>query len=83
MESGGTNNNNRKKGIVLLVAAACVSAGLVFASVRALARESAEPADAPAPRPAPACRTPATPLEMALKLERELARGAGDRKSVV
>ena len=65
------------KGLVLLVAAVCVSAGLVFASIHALAQEDAEPADAPASRPASVYRTPATPLDMALKLERELARGAG------
>ncbi len=46
----------------------CVSAGLVFASIHALARESAEPADASASRPASVCRTPATPLDMALRL---------------
>ena len=63
--------------LALLVAAACVSAGVILASIRALAREGAEPADAPASRPASVRRTPATPLEMALKLERELARGAG------
>ncbi|HPK37748.1 MAG TPA: hypothetical protein PLH01_05660, partial [Kiritimatiellia bacterium] len=60
---------------MLLVAAACASAGVIFASRHALAQENAE--QAPASRPASACKTPATPLEMALKLERELARGAG------
>jgi hypothetical protein len=39
--------------------------------------ESATPAGTPASRPASAHKTPATPLEMVLKLERELARGAG------
>ena len=77
MESGGKNNSSGKKSLVFFVAAACASAGVILASRHALAREGAEPADAPASRPASACRTPATPLEMALMLERELARGAG------
>ena len=77
MESGGTNNSSGKKSLVFFVAAACASAGVILASRHALAREGAEPADAPASRPASACKTPATPLEMALMLERELARGAG------
>ena len=72
MGSGGTRN--KKKGLVFFVAAACVSAGLVFASGHASAQEGAERAGLPAVVPR---RAPATPLEMALRLERELARGAG------
>ena len=77
MESGGTNNSSGKKSLVFFIAAACASAGVILASRHALAREGAEQADATASRPASACKTPATPLEMALMLERELARGAG------
>ncbi|NLN02273.1 MAG: hypothetical protein GX174_10280, partial [Lentisphaerae bacterium] len=71
MERDGTRNITR--GILLLLAAACVGAGIILASSHAWAQGSAAVArPARAPRPAPA-----TPLEMALRLERELAWGAG------
>ncbi|NLF99772.1 MAG: hypothetical protein GX565_06430, partial [Lentisphaerae bacterium] len=59
---------------MFFAAAACLFAGLVFASGHASAQEGAERAGLPAVVPR---RAPATPLEMALRLERELARGAG------
>ncbi len=71
MESDGTKDV--RQGLLLLLAAAGVAAGILIASGHAWAQGSAAVArPARAPRPAPA-----TPLEMALRLERELARGAG------
>ena len=69
------NNGKRsgRQGILLLLAATLVTAGIILASGYALAQAGAAVArPVRAPRPAPA-----TPLEMALRLERELARGAG------
>ncbi|NLF85673.1 MAG: hypothetical protein GX571_06160 [Lentisphaerae bacterium] len=71
MASDGTRNG--RQGLFLLLAAAGVTAGIILASGYALAQGSATVA-----RPARVPRkAPATPLEMALRLERELARGAG------
>ncbi|MGI6496798.1 MAG: choice-of-anchor Q domain-containing protein [Kiritimatiellia bacterium] len=71
VEGNGTRNG--KRGLLPLLAAALVAAGIIPASERAAAQGGAAVAlPVRAPRPAPA-----TPLEMALRLERELARGAG------
>ncbi|MGI6100382.1 MAG: hypothetical protein ACOYD3_11625 [Kiritimatiellia bacterium] len=62
-----------QQGLLLLLGAVAVTAGIILASDYASAQGSTAVA-----RPARAARTaPATPLEMALRLERELARGAG------
>ncbi|MGI6100485.1 MAG: hypothetical protein ACOYD3_12155, partial [Kiritimatiellia bacterium] len=67
------NRTGRQQGLLLLLAAASVGAGIIFAAGHAWAQGSAAVArPARGPRPAPA-----TPQEMALRLERELARGAG------
>ncbi|MGI6098479.1 MAG: hypothetical protein ACOYD3_01850, partial [Kiritimatiellia bacterium] len=67
------NRTGRQQGLLLLLAAASVGAGIIFAAGHAWAQAGAAVArPARGPRPAPA-----TPLEMALRLERELARGAG------
>ena len=66
-------SGNVRQGFLLLLGAVAVTAGIIFASGYSWAQGSAAVArPARAPRPAPA-----TPLEMALRLERELARGAG------
>ncbi len=71
MKSNGQSNG--RQGILLLLAAALVAVGVILASGYALAQAGAAVArPVRAPRPAPA-----TPLEMTLRLERELARGAG------
>jgi hypothetical protein len=71
MKNNGKRNG--RQGILLLLAAALVAAAVILASGYALAQAGAAVArPVRAPRPAPA-----TPLEMALRLERELARGAG------
>jgi len=75
MENGGTRNKKRR--LACLASLACLSAGVLLASIRALAGEGGTPAGTRASRRASAYRAPATPLEMALRLERELARGAG------
>ncbi|MGI6098199.1 MAG: hypothetical protein ACOYD3_00415 [Kiritimatiellia bacterium] len=66
-------SGNVRQGFLLLLGAVAVTAGIIFASGYSWAQGSAAVA-----RPARGPRTaPATPLEMALRLERELARGAG------
>ena len=71
MKNDGTGNV--RQGLLLLLAATLAAAGIILASGHSWAQGSAAVArPARAPRPAPA-----TPLEMALRLERELARGAG------
>ena len=67
----------RKRRLLFLSAAACAFAGFLTAGYPAAPEEAAETEAAVSVSVSAMREAPATPLEMALRLERELARGAG------